>query len=99
MHEILKNGREFLHLKFNTKKPCVFVYYNHLLIDQSCRLHGHLIMRGFPGGSLVKNPPANAGDLDSTPGSGRPPEGGNGSPLQYSCQENPMDREAWRATV
>ena len=40
-----------------------------------------------------------AGDLSSIPGSGRPPGEGNGNPLQYSCLENPMDREAWRATV
>ena len=51
---------------------------------------------------MVKNPSANAGDLrdvDSVPGSGRPPGGGNGNPLQYSCLENPMDRGAWWATV
>ena len=40
---------------------------------------------GFPGGSVVKNMPADAGDEDSIPGSGRSPEGGNGNPLQYSC--------------
>ena len=40
-----------------------------------------------------------AGDADSTPGSGSFPGGGNGNPLQYSCLENPMDRGAWRATV
>ena len=53
---------------------------------------------GFPGGSVVKNPSASAGDirdLDLMPGSGRPPGGGHGSPLQYSCLENPMDRGAW----
>ena len=38
----------------------------------------------------------NAGDLGLIPGSGRSPEKGNGNPLQYSCLENPMDREAWR---
>ena len=54
---------------------------------------------GFPGGSVVKNPPANAGDMSFIPGSGRYPGGGNGNPLQYSCLENPMDREAWQATV
>ena len=51
---------------------------------------------------MVKNPPANAGDLRDTasiPDSGRYPEGRNGNPLQYSCLENSMDREAWRATV
>ena len=47
----------------------------------------------------VKNPPANAGDLGSTPGSGRSPREGNGHPLEYSCLENSMDRGAWRATV
>ena len=54
---------------------------------------------GFPGGSVVKNPPAHAGDLSSIPGSGRSPGEGNGNPFQYSCLENPMNRGAWRATV
>ena len=49
---------------------------------------------GFLGGSVVKNPPANAGDAGSVPGSGRSPGEGNGNPLQYSCMENPMDRGA-----
>ena len=44
---------------------------------------------GFPGGSAIKSPPANAGDLGSIPGLGRSPLGGNGNPLQYSCLENP----------
>ena len=48
---------------------------------------------------MVKNPPANAGDVGLSPGSGRPPGGGNGNPLQYSCLENPTDRGAWWATV
>ena len=51
---------------------------------------------------VVKNLPANAGDirdLGSIPGSGRSPGGGHGNPLQYSCLENPKDRGAWRATV
>ena len=58
--------------------------------------------RGFPGGWVVKNPPANAGDIGdsgSIPGSGRPSGGGNGNSLQYSCLEKPMDREAWQVTV
>ena len=54
---------------------------------------------GFPGGSVVKSPPVNAGDLVSVPGSERAPGEGNGNPLQYSSLENPMDRGAWRATV
>jgi len=60
------------------------------------------IMVGFPGGEMVKNLPANAGvakDAVSVPGSGRPPGGGHGNLLQYSCLENPMDRGAWQATV
>ena len=53
---------------------------------------------GFPGGSDGKEAAYNAGDLGSTPGSGRSPGEGNGNPLQYSCLENVMDRGAWRAT-
>ena len=49
---------------------------------------------GFPGGSLVKNPPANAGDLGSIPGSGGSPGGGSGNPLQCSRLENPTDQGA-----
>ena len=48
---------------------------------------------GFPGGSVIKNLPANAGDTSSIPGLGRCSGGGNGNPLQCSCLENPMDRE------
>jgi len=51
---------------------------------------------------VVKNPPANAGDIrdvGSIPGLGRSPGGGNSNALQYSCLENPMDRGAWPATV
>ena len=53
----------------------------------------------FPGGSVVENLPANAGNASSIPGWGRSPGGGNGNPLQYSCLENPMDRGAWRVAV
>ena len=57
---------------------------------------------GFPGGTVVKNPPVNAGDIrdvGSIPGLGRSPGGGNSNPLQYTCLGNPTDRGAWRATV
>ena len=54
---------------------------------------------GFLGGSVVKNLPANAGDVGSIPGLGRSPGVGNGNPLQYSCLENFMDRGVWWATV
>ena len=48
---------------------------------------------------MVKNPPANAGDVGSVPGWGRSPGEGSGNPLQYSYLEHPMDRGAWWATV
>ena len=57
---------------------------------------------GFPGSTLVENPPANAGDagaVGSVPGWGRSPGEWNGNPLQCSCLENPMDGGAWQATV
>ena len=59
-------------------------------------------MWGFPGALLVKNPPANEGDIKNTgsiPWSGRSPGGGHSNPLQYSCLENPMDRGGWWATI
>ena len=54
---------------------------------------------GFPGASAGKESACSAGDPDLIPGLGRSPGGGNGSPLQYSCWENPTDRGAWPATV
>ena len=53
---------------------------------------------GFPYASMVKNPPANTGDMVLIPGLGRSPGKGNGNPLQYSSQENSMDRGTWWAT-
>ena len=58
--------------------------------------------RAFQVVLVVKNPPANAGDmrdLSLIPGSGRSPGGSHGNPPQYPCLENPMDRGAWRAIV
>ena len=59
-------------------------------------------MMDFPGGSVIKNPPANAGDAGSVSGSGRSPGEENHNPvwfpLQYSCMGNPIDRACW-ATV
>ena len=57
------------------------------------------IMLGFPGGLDGKESACNVGALGSIPGLGRSPGKGNGHPLQYSCLENSMDREAWQATV
>ena len=57
---------------------------------------------GFPGSSVLKNPPASAGDArnaGSIPESGRSSGVGSGNPLQYSCLESCIDRGAWQATV
>ena len=54
-----------------------------------------VIYTGFPGGSVVKNLPANSGDLGLICGLGRSPGRGHGNPLKYSCLGNPMDRGAW----
>ena len=62
-------------------------------MDRSC------LLTGFPGGSVVKTPPVNAGDAGSIPGLGRSRGEGNGNPFHYSCLEHPMDRETWGATV
>ena len=57
-----------------------------------------LLLKGFPGGTVVKNPSANVGDAIDTgsfPGLGRCPGVGTGNPLQYSCLGNPMGRGTW----
>ena len=54
---------------------------------------------GFPGGSVVKNLPGNAGGMGLIPQLGRSPGEGKGNPLQNSCLGNPMDRGDWQATV
>ena len=62
----------------------------------------HLLAQTFPHGSVMKNPPAKAGDAEdkgSIPGLERSPRGGNGNPFQYSCLENTMNRGAWQATM
>ena len=65
-------------------------------------LDGSAVERGFPGGTEVKNPPANTGDARdsvSIPGSRRSPGEGKGNPLQCSCLRNPKDKGAWQVTV
>ena len=64
-----------------------------------CKQTGTDNQNGFPGGSVVKNLPATAGDVGSISGSGRSAEEGNGNPLQYSCLGNPTVRGAWWAAV
>ena len=58
---------------------------------------GQRLKWGLPGGSTVRNLPANAGDMDLLPGPGRSPGEGHGNPLQYSCLGNTMDEGAWLA--
>ena len=58
-----------------------------------------VLKQGFPGGSDGKESACSKGDLGSLPGSERTPGEGNGTPLQYSCLENPMDGGAWWAAV
>ena len=58
-----------------------------------------MFMAGFPGGSVVKNPPADVRDADAFRGSGRSPGEGSGNPLQYACLGSPWDRGAWWTTV
>ena len=75
-----------LSLEFLTSERRIF--YNESVI----------VKGGFPDGSVVKDPPADAGATGLIPGWGRSPAGGNGNPLQYSCWENSIDRGTWRAT-
>ena len=76
-----------------------FTFLNFIFLTWKIRIITSIYLAGFPGGSVVKTPCANAGDTDSIPGSGRLPGEGNGNPLQYFCLRNPMDRGAWWATV
>ena len=74
----------------------LYIQSNILIAFDSCAeflTYSNLL--GFLGGSALKDPPGNAGDTVSTPGSGRSPGVGNGNPLQSSCLENSMDRGAW----
>ena len=58
-----------------------------------CSVVKNITLRGFPGDSVVKNPPANVGDMRSIPGSERCPGGGNGNTLQYACLGTPWTEE------
>ena len=85
---------------------CEFIFLIFLLAILSVLLLLYLeicsLLTEFPGGAVVKNLPANAGDarvLGLIPWSGRSPGVGNGNPLQYSCLENSVDPGAWQATV
>ena len=66
---------------------------------RSLNIKIRMIIWGFPGVLVVKNPSVSVGDMGLIPESRRYPGKGNGNPLQYSCLENPMGRRAWQATV
>ena len=68
-------------------------------VDKYLLLAINIYCPNFSGGTVVKNPPANAGNTDLLLGLRRSPGEGNGNPLQYSCLENPMDQRDWWATV
>ena len=75
---------------------CVYIYIYVCMYVFMCV---YVCIWGFPGGSVVKNPPDNTGDSCSIPELGRYPGEGNGNLLQYSWLGNPMDRGAGQATV
>ena len=78
-------------------ETCVLIFSSYPFIMTKFRQKYQ--MAHFLAGSEVKNPPASAGDMGSISGSGRFPGKVNGNSLQYSCLENPMDRETYQAMV
>ena len=95
----MKRGRFSIHKikaqrKLNIPESCDTCSLVYLLdTGNNNKMHFYSTL-GFPGDSVVKNLPTNAGDPGSIPGSGRSPGVGNGNPPQYSCLENPTDRGA-----
>ena len=89
--------------KLNYRQP--FVSTEDLLIGEKIFIKfpkeklEFLVCLGFPVGPVVKNSPANSGDMGLIPGSERSLREVNGNPLLYSCLGNPMDRGAWQVTV
>ena len=81
--------------------PIKILPFNVILVlaSHGCQSSDEVAEMSFPGGSVVKNLAASAGDVGLIPGPGGSPEGGNGNPLQYSGLENLMDRGTWQATV
>ena len=90
----LQEGKELI-VKF---RSCFAMLNDEDIFFQWLKYSFYSEAKGNYGGSVVKNPPAITGDMDSIPESGRSPKEGNCNPLQYSCLENPMERGAWWAT-
>ena len=91
-----------LRRKFHRSR--IFIIFVHCWIIRTENGTRHIVRlsKASQMAPVVKNLPANAGDITdsgSIPGSGRSPGGGHGNPLQYSCLENPVDRGAWPATL
>ena len=94
----------YIMLRFNTNYFSNFQVMTYLEDSEWVKVTLSRLLKGvdFPGGTVVKNLPASAGDnrdVGLIPGSGRPPGVGNGNPLQYSCLVNSLDRRAWWAPV
>ena len=83
----------------NFRGVILYRKFFYIWVLQNTHLQFYYVSGDFPGGSVVDNLPANAGDLGSVPGSGRSTGEGNGNLLQPSCLGNLMDRRAWRATI
>ena len=102
-YTVCRGQRKFVFLLINGSIVWFLLYLNTFKQYQTknwlIKIFWSIKLWGFPGGSVVKNPPANAGDPGLIPGSGRSPGAGNGNPLEYSCLENPMDGRAWQASV
>ena len=80
--------------KFNINSECFFLFVD---ADDNLEFIRHSV--DFPGGSDCKESACKAGDLGFIPELEKSLGGGHGNPLQYSCQENPINRGAWQATV
>ena len=78
---------------------CIHFLITSLILDDVISHHLYGLHLSFPGGSVVKNLPANAAELGLIPELGRSPREGSGKSLQYFCLGNPMDRETCQATV
>ena len=80
-----------------TEEPFGLQYMGSQRVGHNWNDWARTSLSGSPCGSVVKIPPASAGDVGLIPGLGRSPGEGSGNPLQYSCLRNPMDRGAWQA--
>ena len=94
--------KKFCHLEnLSCNKLALLLFHMGHLVSRDIMLELHQVpnKRELPGGSVGKESTCNAGNLSLIHGSGTYAGEGNGNPLQYSCLENSMDREAWWATV